>query len=63
MLERRRRVREAVKQAQYTAGTATEQVAVLLGDTEGLFGSLGRSDISAAKRSVEKEIENELPEV
>ncbi|MFA5801330.1 MAG: alternate F1F0 ATPase, F1 subunit alpha [Thermoleophilia bacterium] len=62
-LERGRRVRETLKQAQFRPRTAPEQIAVLLGVTRGLFNGLRLDDITAAKRSIEKEIENHLPEL
>jgi F-type H+-transporting ATPase subunit alpha len=62
-LERGRRVRETLKQAQFRTRAVPEQIAVLLGVTRGYFDSLRIPDITAAKRQVEKEIENHLPEL
>jgi len=62
-LERGRRVRETLKQAQFRTRTVPEQIAVLLGVTRGYFDGLRIPEITAAKRQVEKEIENHLPEL
>ncbi|MFZ3385017.1 MAG: alternate F1F0 ATPase, F1 subunit alpha [Candidatus Methanoperedens sp.] len=62
-LERGRRVREVLKQAQYEPMSVPEQIAVLLSVTGGVFDELSIQDISDAKVKVQKAIVEKLPDL
>lgn len=53
-LERGRRVREALKQAQFEPLSAPDQIAAMLAVTEGLFDDLPIADVADAERHVRK---------
>jgi F-type H+-transporting ATPase subunit alpha len=55
-LERGRRVREILKQPQYTPMTVPEQVAVLVATNEGVFDSLSLGQVSGAAEKVRKAV-------
>jgi F-type H+-transporting ATPase subunit alpha len=59
-LERGRRVREILKQPQYTPMTVPEQVAVLVATNEGVFDSLSLGQVSGAAEKVRKAVTEEL---
>ena len=60
-LERGRRVREVLKQAQYEPMPVPEQIAVLLAVTGGVFDELPIQDITDAKVKVQKAVVEKLP--
>lgn len=62
-LERGRRVREVLKQAQYEPMSVPEQIAVLLAVTNGVFDELPIQDISDAKVKVQKAVLEKLPDL
>lgn len=62
-LERGRRVREVLKQAQYEPMSVPEQIAVLLAVTGGVFDELSIQDISDAKVKVQKAVVEKLPDL
>ena len=62
-LERGRRVREVLKQAQYEPMSVPEQIAVLLAVTNGVFDELSIQDITDAKVKVQKAVVEKLPDL
>lgn len=62
-LERGRRVRMVLKQDQYRPLSTPEQIAVLLGVTNGLFDALPIEDIAAAEQTVQKAVTEQLPDL
>jgi F-type H+-transporting ATPase subunit alpha len=62
-LERGRRVREVLKQPQYQPLPVSEQVAVLLAVTEGLFDFLPIEEISDAELKIRKAVTERLSDV
>jgi F-type H+-transporting ATPase subunit alpha len=62
-LERGRRVREVLKQAQYETMPVPEQIAVLLAVTGGVFDKLSIQDITEAKIKVQKAVIEKLPDL
>ena len=62
-LERGRRVREVLKQDQYKPFTVTEQIAVLLSVTEGVFDSLPVEVIGEAAQSIRTSVREQLPDI
>ncbi len=62
-LERGRRVREILKQPQYSPLSAPEQIAVLTGITEGFFDSLNVEDISDAAEQIRNAATEKLPDL
>ncbi len=62
-LTRGLRVREVLKQTRFDVMPATEQIAVLLAVTEGLFDELSLKDIAVAEQRLRKAVREELPEV
>jgi F-type H+-transporting ATPase subunit alpha len=62
-LERGRRVREVLKQAQYEIMTVPEQIAVLLAVTGGVFDEFSIEAITDAKIKVKKAVVEKLPEL
>ncbi|MBE0428856.1 MAG: alternate F1F0 ATPase, F1 subunit alpha [Thermoleophilia bacterium] len=62
-LERGRRVREALRQPQYQARTAPQQIAILLAVTRGYLDGVPLSRIEAAKQKVQEEMALHLPEL
>jgi F-type H+-transporting ATPase subunit alpha len=62
-LERGRRVREILKQPQYTPMPVAEQIAVLVAVNEGLFDSLDLDRIPAAAQKVRTAVSGQLEEI
>jgi F-type H+-transporting ATPase subunit alpha len=62
-LERGRRVREVLKQDQYKPFTVSEQIAVLLSVTEGVFDSLPAEMIKEAEQSVRSSVKKHLSNI
>lgn len=62
-LERGRRVREVLKQAQYEIMTVPEQIAVLMAVTGGLFDDISLEGIVDAKTTVQKAVVEKLPDL
>ncbi len=62
-LERGRRVREILKQPQYTPIPVPAQIAVLLATVEGLLDHLPLERIAAADRAIRQAVDEELPEL
>jgi len=62
-LERGKRVREVLKQAQYEPLAASEQIAVLLAVTDGLFDDLTLDDIPDSERRIRRAVTEELPDI
>jgi F-type H+-transporting ATPase subunit alpha len=62
-LERGRRVREILKQPQYTPMSVPEQIAVLISVTEGLFDPVPLADISKVKEPIRRETTKSLPDL
>lgn len=62
-LERGRRVREVLKQAQYEPMSVPEQIAVLLAVTRGVFDAISIQDITEAKTKVQKTVFEKLPDL
>ncbi len=62
-LERGRRVREVLKQDQYSPLSVAEQIAVLLAVTEGLFDDLALEQVGAAEQRVREAVTGQLPEL
>ena len=60
-IERGRRVREVLKQPQYEPIPVAEQIAVLLGVTEGVFDDLPLDRVEDAGRAVREAVVAELP--
>lgn len=60
-LERGRRVREVLKQAQYEPMPVPEQISVLLAVTGGVFDDLSLEEIADAKTNVKKAVVEKLP--
>jgi F-type H+/Na+-transporting ATPase subunit alpha len=59
-LERGRRVREVLKQPQYDPLPVSEQIAVLLAVTKGLFDNIPINKISEASEKIQKQIKSRL---
>jgi F-type H+-transporting ATPase subunit alpha len=62
-LERGRRVREVLKQAQYGPIPVPEQIAVLVAVTGGVFDNIALEDIEEAEIEIRKAVTKKLPEV
>lgn len=62
-LERGRRVREILKQPQYSPMPVPDQIAVLVAVNEGLFDDLPLGRIGDAEEKVRKAVKNHLPEL
>jgi F-type H+-transporting ATPase subunit alpha len=62
-LERGRRVREVLKQAQYDPISVPEQIAVLVAVNEGVLDRLALKDISGATGRIRKEVSERMPEL
>lgn len=62
-LERGRRVREILKQPQYQPLPVTEQIAVLLAVTNGIFDDIPTSKINEAAMAVRQQVTAQLSEV
>ena len=62
-LERGRRVREILKQPQYSPMPVPDQIAVLVAVNEGLFDDLPLDRIGDAEEKVRKAVKNQLPEL
>jgi F-type H+-transporting ATPase subunit alpha len=62
-LERGRRVREVLKQDQYSPLSVAEQIAVLLGVTAGLFDDLSMEQIAEAEQQVRQAVTEQLPDL
>ncbi|MFH5834278.1 alternate F1F0 ATPase, F1 subunit alpha [Halalkalibaculum sp. DA384] len=63
IIERGRRVREVIKQPQYSPMTVTEQVAELLAVNEGVLDDIALDDIPEAKRMIRAAANRELERV
>ena len=62
-LERGKRIREILKQSQYQPLPVSNQIAVLLAATEGIFDETPLDMISLAERTICKEVTDKLPDV
>jgi F-type H+-transporting ATPase subunit alpha len=62
-LERGRRVREVLKQAQYRPLTVPQQIAVLLAVNSGLLDKIPLEKIEEAKKTIQDGIEDKAPEL
>ena len=62
-LERGRRVREALRQPQYRPLAVSEQIAVLLAATRGLFDRLEVEAVADAEEAVRTAVRDALPEI
>ena len=62
-LERGRRVREVLNQAQYSPLSVPEQIAVLLSVSNGLLDSVSLSDIPAAEEAIQRAVVEQLPDI
>lgn len=62
-LERGRRVREVLKQEQYTPLAVTEQIAVLLSVTEGIFDRVPVEIIGETEQSIRSLVLKQLPDI
>lgn len=62
-LERGRRVREVLKQAQYEPISVPEQIAVFLAVTWGVFDAISIQDITDMKTKVQKAVVEKLPDL
>ncbi|MCA9084032.1 MAG: F0F1 ATP synthase subunit alpha, partial [Planctomycetaceae bacterium] len=62
-LERGRRVREILRQPQYQPISASEQIAVLVCVTGGIFDHLQLNDMPGAESAVRKAVTSGLPEI
>ncbi len=62
-LERGRRVREVLKQDQYNPFTVSEQIAVLLSVTEGVFDDLPVEKIEEAELAIRSAVTKQLPHI
>ncbi len=62
-LERGRRIREILKQPQYSPIPVPEQIAVLLAAANGVFDELVLGKVAAAERAVRQTATRKLPEV
>jgi F-type H+-transporting ATPase subunit alpha len=62
-LERGRRVREVLRQPQYRPLAVSEQIAVLLAATEGLFDALDLDAVAEAEERVRIGLRDDLPEL
>lgn len=62
-LERGRRVREILKQPQYSPMKVFEQIAVLVALNEGLFDDLSLQEIAGAERKIYQAVGEQLPDL
>ncbi|ADW17434.1 alternate F1F0 ATPase, F1 subunit alpha [Desulfobulbus propionicus DSM 2032] len=62
-IERGRRIREVLKQPQYTPLTTTEQIIILLAATEGYLDNLELQEIADAEERLQQAVLNELPDL
>ncbi len=62
-LERGKRIREILKQPQYQPLPVSNQIAVLLAATEGIFDETPLDMISLAERTICREVTDKLPDV
>jgi F-type H+/Na+-transporting ATPase subunit alpha len=62
-LERGKRVREILKQNEFHPLKVEEQIAVLLGVTEGLFDKINLTEIKAIQEQIQAKLKLELPTV
>jgi F-type H+-transporting ATPase subunit alpha len=62
-LDHGRRVREILKQPQYQPMPVSEQIAVLLAVTDGIFDQLSPDQIVAAEETIRKAVTKELPDL
>jgi F-type H+-transporting ATPase subunit alpha len=62
-LERGRRVREVLRQSQYTPLAVSAQIAILLTVTSGVFDALDVEAIADAEDRVRAAVHNDLPEL
>jgi F-type H+-transporting ATPase subunit alpha len=63
ILERGRRVREVLKQPQYEPAPVSEQIAVLLAVTNGVFDDIPLSQISQAESAIRRVAIEQLPDI
>lgn len=63
VLERGRRVREVLKQAQYNTLSACEQIAVLVAVSKGIFDDIPLEEIPEAEESMRTSMRNQLPDL
>ena len=62
-LDRGRRIRETLKQPQFSPIGVPEQIAILIAVTEGLFDGIDLASIARAKERISGRIKDELPEI
>jgi len=62
-LERGRRVREILKQPQYSPMRASEQIAALVAVNEGLFDDLPPGEITGTQRKIHQAVAKQLPDL
>lgn len=62
-IDRGQRVREVLKQPQYGPIPVSEQIAILLAVSSGLFDVVELSEMAAAERAVRQAVINKLPEI
>lgn len=62
-IERGRRIREVLKQPQYTPLSTTEQIIILLAATEGYLDNLDLQEIADAEERLRQAVLNELPDL
>lgn len=62
-IERGRRIREVLKQPQYTPLTTTEQIIILMAATEGYLDNLELQEIADAEERLQQAVLNELPDL
>lgn len=62
-IERGRRIREVLKQPQYTLLTTTEQIVILMAATEGYLDNLELQEITDAEARLQQAVLRELPDL
>lgn len=62
-IERGRRVREILKQPQFTPFSVCEQITSMIAVTHGLFDDVDLSSVAALERSIQKELLEREPEI
>jgi len=62
-LERGRRVREILKQPQYSPMRASEQIAALVAVNEGLFDELSIEEVERRERKIRQAVAKQLPDL
>lgn len=62
-IERGRRIREILKQPQYSPLTVSEQIAVLLAANAGLFDDLNVNDVSGAEEKIKRALRDQCGDI